>query len=199
MEHCWYSNNIINSSTGQIAMSGDPQHRKVRNIFAAPESQGTKEGCGGVDDLDLYLACPIGSVMIQYNAAITRCVFEGDNQEFDPITSASDGANTVKGIAGLALADGLPGTPGKRNGQERGWGVQFVTVPSGQLSNCFFVNKNDPLNNGAFLQISTVDTNNVGTNPNNVGAFVISENSVLNWNQGEFADTTPAQIWSSSA
>lgn len=192
MEHCWYSNNA------NVVQTTDPQHRFCGGIFAQPESMGIKQACGGLDDDDLFLACPIAVIGIQYNTSITNCVIDGDNSEFDPLTSAMDlgTTNLQQGtgsspVSGLALSDGNVGSVGKQLGQERGWGVDFVTVPSGNLSGTLFLDKEDPINNGPAIQITTIDSNNTGVNPPNAGSFTLSGNLIHNWTQGTFDATAP--------
>jgi hypothetical protein len=186
MEHCWYSNNA------NVVQTSDPQHRFIGGIFAQPESMGIKQACGGLDDNDLFLTCPIGVIGIQYNTSITNCVIDGDNTEFDPLTSARDlgTTNLQQGIAGLALSDGNVGTPGHQIGQERGWGIEFVTVPSGNLSGTLFIDKPDPINNGPAIRITTIDSNDTGVNPPKAGSFTLSDNIIHNWTQGAFNATS---------
>ena len=116
--------------------TNDPQHRVIDTIFATPDAEGCEGDCGGLFDTDLYLACPIGGYGGVYQTLFNNCVVDGDNVEFDPLTTCGTNNGgvykiTQSGIAGDALSLGPLRHAGKPDGIRGGWGLMFDCAHDG--------------------------------------------------------------------
>jgi hypothetical protein len=168
------------------AETNDPQHRVIGTIFATPDAEGCEGDCGGLFDTVLYLACPIGGYGGVYQTLFNNCVVDGDNLEFDSLTTCGTNIGgtytiTQSGKAGDALSLGPVGTVGNLSGYERGWGLFFDCAPIGMMENTLFIDKPDPLNAGPAIQVCLQDT--AKGLPSTSSNITLSNVKVHNWYQ----------------
>ncbi|MGD0771121.1 MAG: hypothetical protein ABSB42_23290 [Tepidisphaeraceae bacterium] len=148
----------INPSTE----TNDPQHRVIDTIFATPDAEGCEGDCGGLFDTVLYLGCPIGGYGGVYQTIFNNVVVDGDNLEFDPLTTCGTNSGgvykvTQSGKPGDALSLGPCGVAGALTGYERGWGLYFDCAPTGTMENTLFIDKPDGVNSGPAIQVCLQD------------------------------------------
>jgi hypothetical protein len=180
--HGWYD-----GYTNPV-LPNDPLHRWVNCTFAANCCSGIQANLGGLFDTCLVLANPIGIVVGGgYWIGVNHCMFDGDNLEFDAISSVgsvTNGVYTIKasGTPGCALAMGPFGLPPNNTGNEYGCALKLDCALSGFVNDCGFLNKPDPINSNPWLQVNTVDQAK-GLVPM-AGTFLISNNWVHNVTTG---------------
>jgi hypothetical protein len=181
--------------------TNDPQHRVIDTLFATPDAEGCEGDCGGLFDSVLYLACPIGGYGGVYQTIFNNCIVDGDNLEFDPLTTCgtnSGGTYTItqSGKVGDALSLGPCGAPGNLTGYERGWGLYFDCAAKGTMENCVFADKPDGVNSGPAIQVCLQD--NAKGLPATSGTFTFNNVKIHNWydwpNVTSGAGPTPVQV-----